>query len=109
MTLSSSSSYAILEKSFSDEDLKEQFDFRFVISGTIQAFGSTSRLYVELRKQAVVDGDIRRHEDENLEEGKARRRSLCLTEPASGTHSLTQSLEWSFRLIESLCFFKFCQ
>ena len=48
MTLSSSSSYVILEKSFSDENLKEQFDVRFVISGTIQAFGSTSRLYVEL-------------------------------------------------------------
>ena len=47
-TLSSSTSYAILEKSFSDRDLKEQFDVSFVISGNIQAFGSTSRLYVEL-------------------------------------------------------------
>ena len=47
-TLSSSTSYAMLEKSFSDDDLKEQFNVSFVISGNIQAFGSTSRLYVKL-------------------------------------------------------------
>ena len=57
-TLSSSTSFAILEKSFSDDDLKKQFDVSFVISGNIQAFGSTSRLYVELAdlstKQAIM-------------------------------------------------------
>ena len=47
-TLSSSTSFAIVEKSFSDDDLKEQFDVSYVISGNIQAFGKTSRLYVEL-------------------------------------------------------------
>ena len=47
-TLSSSTSYAILEKSFSDENLRKEFDVSFVISGNIQTFGTTSRLFVEL-------------------------------------------------------------
>ena len=47
-TLSSSTSYAILEKSFSNENLRKQFDVSFVISGNIQTFGTTSRLFVEL-------------------------------------------------------------
>ena len=43
-TLASSTSYAVKQKAYSDADLMEKFGVNFVVSGSIQTFGTNSRL-----------------------------------------------------------------
>jgi TolB-like protein len=47
-TLASSTSYAAKQKAYSDTDLMEKFGVNFVVSGSIQTFGTNSRLFAEV-------------------------------------------------------------
>jgi len=47
-TLASSTSYAAKQKAYSDADLVEKFGVNFVVSGSIQTFGTNSRLFAEV-------------------------------------------------------------
>lgn len=47
-SLSSSTSFAAEKKGFSDTQLKDELNVNYSISGSIQSFGSNTRLYLEL-------------------------------------------------------------
>jgi len=67
-TLASGTAYAIEEENFSDADLIERFNVSFVISGTIQTFGSNSRLFVEVSELKNQQALLSINKDFNLEQ-----------------------------------------
>ena len=67
-TLASSTSYAAKQKAYSDADLVEKFGVNFVVSGSIQTFGTNSRLFAEVSDLKTNQALMSIKEDFKLEE-----------------------------------------
>ena len=67
-TLASSTSYAVKQKAYSDADLMEKFGINFVVSGSIQTFGTNSRLFAEVSDLKTNQALMSIKEDFKLEE-----------------------------------------
>jgi TolB-like protein len=67
-TLASSTSYAAKQKAYSDADLMEKFGVNFVVSGSIQTFGTNSRLFAEVSDLKTNQALMSIKEDFKLEE-----------------------------------------
>ena len=67
-TLASSTSYAVKQKAYSDADLMEKFSVNFVVSGSIQTFGTNSRLFAEVSDLKTNQALMSIKEDFKLEQ-----------------------------------------